>query len=225
MASSRPKVELSPIQRDVLREFFARERGFFLTGGAALAGFHLHHRPTTDLDLFTLDDASFERGRHVLGAAAAGLGASLDIRQDAPGFLRSAVTRGTETLIVDLVRERVPQARPQKLLFEGIQVDPPEEILANKLTALVGRAEERDVIDVYFLERRLQGRRRAGCGACEGWRMHTRPTRLDPLADRDPRHRALTSGVRAANAERVLGEPGPALQARCAGQIGSRSRR
>jgi hypothetical protein len=93
MGSSRPKVELSPIQRDVLR-FFARERGFFLTGGAALAGFHLHHRPTTDLDLFTLDDASFERGRHVLGAAVAGLGASLDIRQDAPGFLRTAVTRG-----------------------------------------------------------------------------------------------------------------------------------
>src|SRR5438067_9817443 len=102
MGSSRPKVELSPIQRDVLREFFARERGFFLTGGAALAGFHLHHRPTSDLDLFTLDDASFERGRHVLGAAVAGLGASLDIRQDAPGFLRTAVTRGTETLIVDL---------------------------------------------------------------------------------------------------------------------------
>jgi hypothetical protein len=153
MGCSRPKVDLSPIQCDVLREFFARERGFFLTGGAALAGFHLHHRPTTDLDLFTLDDASFERGRHVLGAAAAGLGASLDIRQDAPGFLRSAVTRGTETLIVDLVRERVPQAQPQKLLFEGIRVDPPEEILANKLTALVGRAEERDVIDVYFLER------------------------------------------------------------------------
>lgn len=153
MGSSQPRVELSPIQRDVLREFFARERGFFLTGGAALAGFHLHHRLTDDLDLFTLEDRSFERGRHVLGAAVSALGASLEIRQDAPGFLRGATTRGEETLIVDLVRERVEQALPQKLLIDGIRVDPAEEILANKLTTLVGRAEERDLVDVYFLER------------------------------------------------------------------------
>ena len=32
-------------------------------------------------------------------------------------------------------------------------VDTPEEIFANKLTALVGRMEERDLVDVYFLER------------------------------------------------------------------------
>ena len=32
-------------------------------------------------------------------------------------------------------------------------IDPADEILANKLTALVGRAEERDLIDVMFLER------------------------------------------------------------------------
>jgi hypothetical protein len=31
--------DLSAWQREVLRAFFARERGFFLTGGAALAGF------------------------------------------------------------------------------------------------------------------------------------------------------------------------------------------
>ena len=30
---------------------------------------------------------------------------------------------------------------------------PPEEILANKLTALVGRQEERDLVDVFWLER------------------------------------------------------------------------
>jgi hypothetical protein len=32
-------------------------------------------------------------------------------------------------------------------------VDPADEILANKLTAIVGRAEERDLIDVMLLER------------------------------------------------------------------------
>jgi len=40
MASSAPS-KLTALQRDVLDAFFQRERGFFLTGGAALAGFHL----------------------------------------------------------------------------------------------------------------------------------------------------------------------------------------
>ena len=75
---------LSAIQVEVLRAFFDRERGFFLTGGAALAGFHLGHRPTDDLDLFTTDDDAFERGRRVLGDVAGDLGGRLDVRQHAP---------------------------------------------------------------------------------------------------------------------------------------------
>jgi hypothetical protein len=65
MASSAPS-KLTALQRDVLDAFFQRERGFFLTGGAALAGFHLGHRATDDLDLFTPQQAAFERGRFVL---------------------------------------------------------------------------------------------------------------------------------------------------------------
>ena len=65
MVSSRDS-RLSALQAEVLRAFFARERDYFLTGGAALAGFHLGHRTTDDLDLFTTSDAAFERGRFVL---------------------------------------------------------------------------------------------------------------------------------------------------------------
>ncbi|HEX9733963.1 MAG TPA: hypothetical protein VGG06_18480 [Thermoanaerobaculia bacterium] len=54
--------KLTPLQVDLLRAFFAREQGFFLSGGAALVGFHLGHRETSDLDLFTVDTAAFERG-------------------------------------------------------------------------------------------------------------------------------------------------------------------
>jgi hypothetical protein len=45
--------KLSALQKDFLNAFFSREDRFFLTGGAALAGFHLGHRETDDLDLFT----------------------------------------------------------------------------------------------------------------------------------------------------------------------------
>lgn len=49
---------LSPLQASILKRFFATEAGqhFFFTGGTALAAFHLHHRVSVDLDLFTLND-------------------------------------------------------------------------------------------------------------------------------------------------------------------------
>lgn len=146
------RFDLSALQRAVLREFFQRERGFFLTGGGALVGYHLHHRFTDDLDLFTLDPAAYERSLHVLPAVAEALRGRLEVRQDAPGYRRYALTRDDETLVVDVVREHVPQVRVDKTQIDGVFVDPPEEILANKLTALVGRQEERDLVDVYFLE-------------------------------------------------------------------------
>ncbi len=40
-----------------------------------------------------------------------------------------------------------------KLVRDGVRVDAPDEILVNKLVAIVGRAEERDLVDVYCLER------------------------------------------------------------------------
>jgi hypothetical protein len=49
--------KLSTLQQDFLNAFFKREGRFFLTGGAARAGFYLGHRETCDLDLFTLNDA------------------------------------------------------------------------------------------------------------------------------------------------------------------------
>ncbi len=50
-------MSLDSFQRRVLEEFFERQSRFFLTGGGALAGFHLEHRRTKDLDLFTVEDA------------------------------------------------------------------------------------------------------------------------------------------------------------------------
>ncbi len=152
MASS-PDNPLTPLQKDVLATFFASERGFFLTGGAALAGYWLRHRPTADLDLFTLHDDAFERAPHVLREVVARLGCSADVRQDAPGFRRFAVSRDGDAVVVDLVRERVKQLHEDKRDIDGVLVDPPDEILANKLTALVGRQEERDIVDVMLLER------------------------------------------------------------------------
>jgi predicted nucleotidyltransferase component of viral defense system len=57
---------LTPLQRAFLKHFFATPLGqrFFLTGGTALAAFHLHHRLSDDLDLFTLDDDALTEVDH-----------------------------------------------------------------------------------------------------------------------------------------------------------------
>jgi len=143
--------KLDRLQQDVLTSFFRIERRFFLTGGAALAGFHLGHRETHDLDLFVLEDV-LDQGVAGLGAAARELGASLEALVTSPDFRRFLMRRGEEAVLIDLVRDRVPQVVPQKPVIRGIRVDPPEEILANKLCALLARAEVRDLVDVRALE-------------------------------------------------------------------------
>lgn len=151
MASSPDR--LTSLQRDLLRAFFEHERGFFLTGGAALSGFYLHHRETTDLDFFTHDRDAFERGVFALRAAADQVNAEVTIRQEAPGFRRYLVSRGGESVLVDTVWERVPSAYPAKREEGPIVLDSPEEITVNKLTTLVSRSEPRDIVDLMLLER------------------------------------------------------------------------
>lgn len=144
--------KLSPLQHEFLDAFFRREDRFFLTGGAALAGFHLGHRETHDLDLFTLSDA-LDDGFALVEEIARHLGASLESIQTAPEFRRLLLRRGSEAVLVDLVRERVQQMVSEKPVVNGVRVDPPEEILANKLCALLSRSEIRDLVDVHALER------------------------------------------------------------------------
>jgi predicted nucleotidyltransferase component of viral defense system len=143
--------QLSALQEDFLRAFFQRENRFFLTGGAALVGFYLGHRQTHDLDLFTLEDAMTE-GMSAVAEVARELGGTLEAIQTSPDFRRVLLRRGTEAIVIDLVHEYVAQAVPEKPVINGIRVDAPQEILANKLCALLSRSEIRDLVDVRALE-------------------------------------------------------------------------
>ena len=69
---------LTPFQRAVLDAFFVRDNRFCLTGGSALAGYHLGHRTTHALDLFSTD-STIEAGASIPGGgAAAALAAYLE---------------------------------------------------------------------------------------------------------------------------------------------------
>lgn len=143
---------LSNLQEEVLLSFFRKTRSFFLTGGAALAAYHLGHRTTDDLDLFTAT-ADLDEGVSVLRSVADEMGASIQALRTSPDFRRFLLTLGCEGVVVDLAHDRAPQIHPEKLDRDGILVDPAAEILANKLCTLLSRGEVRDLVDVLFLER------------------------------------------------------------------------
>jgi hypothetical protein len=146
-----PRSRLTALQARILEAFFKRQSHFYLSGGGALAGYHLGHRETHDLDLFTLSPR-MEEGVRALRETAAELGLSWEEVVTAPEFRRVLLSGADQSVIVDLVVERTEQVRPDKLAYGGVRVDPPEEIFANKLCTLLGRAEIRDLVDLRALE-------------------------------------------------------------------------
>ncbi len=145
--------KLTLLQDDFLAAFFQRESRFFLTGGAALSGFYLGHRETNDLDLFVLQDV-LDEGVAEVNEVSRELGGNVQPILTSPDFRRLLLRRGAETVVIDLVRDRVAQlvAEKDKAVINGIRIDSPEEILANKLCALLSRAEVRDLVDACALE-------------------------------------------------------------------------
>lgn len=142
---------LTPLQMLVITELQSRKTNFFLTGGGVLVGWVLHHRATEDLDLFTASDETMAEADRLARGIAASIGADIESLVSTPDFKRFLLTRGAEAVKLDFVRDRAPQLR-EKVAVGGLLMDPVEEIIVNKLCALAGRAEVRDLVDLQCLE-------------------------------------------------------------------------
>lgn len=145
---------LTPLQRRILRVLAPLHPPWTLSGGGALAGFHLAHRETRDLDLFWR-----QRG-DLGGLLAESLGAlradglEAQALRTAPAFAELRVADGTTSCVVDLVAEPFPAIEPPvEVELEGstITVDTRRELLASKLATLLERSEIRDLADVKAL--------------------------------------------------------------------------
>ena len=144
----------TPLKRDFLKVFFAHEKRFFLTGGSALGLFYLEHRFSYDLDLFSGDRVDWLEVYGVVRLCAGSIGAGLDIVRDAPTFRRYRLSRGADVELVDLVMDLAAQVDAEKPWIEGIRVDTLHEIMLNKIATLVGRCDLKDIVDLFFLEKR-----------------------------------------------------------------------
>ena len=124
-----------------------------LAGGAALAGAHLSHRLSADVDLFVHDAEAHRRACRRLADAVREAGGSLVVVQDAGSFWRAHVTVGKTALEFDLVHESVPDLEPTPPPIDGVVVESLADLRAAKLTCLLSRSEPRDLVDILFLER------------------------------------------------------------------------
>ncbi|MBK6432829.1 nucleotidyl transferase AbiEii/AbiGii toxin family protein [Candidatus Amarolinea dominans] len=103
---------LTPLQAAFLNGFFAAEASqrFFLTGGTSLAAFHLHHRHSVDLDLFTLDDLALSETDILIPKLATELGCRIGRARRTEHFRQFLLEPAhDQTLQIDLVRDFGPQ--------------------------------------------------------------------------------------------------------------------
>jgi hypothetical protein len=142
----------TPLKRDFLNAFFAKERRFFLTGGSALGLFYLDHRRSYDLDFFTPENLDWLEVDGLARLCASEIQTEIHLLREAPTFRRYQLRRDDQNEIVDFVIDLSPQIDPLKCWVGNIYVDTLREITANKLTTLLSRCELKDIVDLYFLE-------------------------------------------------------------------------
>jgi hypothetical protein len=143
------------MQLVTLERFFAADIGaqFFLTGDTALAAFHLHHRHSADLDLFTLDDLALREAGRLIPRLAADLGCQVGQARTTEHFRRFLLEpEDGPALQIDLIRDFGPQYG-QHSTIDGVIVDSMENMGANKLVAILSRTDAKDFVDLYFVLR------------------------------------------------------------------------
>lgn len=139
---------LYPFQNRVIAIINEAETNFYLTGGTAASRGYLDHRFSDDLDYFVNDDNRFglwvERVIQALNREW-----ECDVLQKEERFARLSLQQKDFFLKIEMINDvpaRVGEIKTHPLLG---RIDSPENILANKVTALLAREEPKDLADVW----------------------------------------------------------------------------
>jgi hypothetical protein len=143
---------LSPLQREIARILASLPgaESFALAGGGALIARGLVDRRTRDLDFFSTAPEDVDRLLPAFERALRGDGLAVNRQRVAPGFARLVVSRGSDRTEVDLASDA--RLLPVEVTRDGAVLSS-RELAADKVLALFGRAEARDFVDVFALER------------------------------------------------------------------------
>ena len=141
--------KLYSLQDKVLKRVFEVEDEFYLTGGTALSRFYQEKRYSDDLDFFTNSSTRFNFAiKNILAELSKEF--SIETELDSRDFVRIKID---ELLQVDFVNDRVPRYKEPRVLENGYKIDTIENILSNKITAVIGRDNPKDIFDIYLISR------------------------------------------------------------------------
>jgi predicted nucleotidyltransferase component of viral defense system len=143
---------LYSFQDEALETVFEEALGFYLTGGTALSRFYLHHRYSDDLDFFSHDLHAFPDAFRLIYEKAQEKWPGTRIEVDARDFKRLRVARGGVLLKMDFVADRVLRIG-LPIAFGNISVDTVRNIFSNKICAILGRDEARDIADLIWVSK------------------------------------------------------------------------
>lgn len=135
---------LYPLQDKALAAF--RDTAFYLTGGTALSRGYYHHRYSDDLDLFVNDAAAFHLEAERAISRLNTLFEEFQVVVRDPRYYR--MYAGPERLKIELVND-VP-AHIGEIVTDPVlgRIDSRENILANKITAVIDRGLPKDIVDI-----------------------------------------------------------------------------
>lgn len=122
---------------------------FYLTGGTALSRGYYNHRFSDDLDYFVNYHTDFRRISEIQIEKLVKAFENTEVDYKGEYFYRVFIGQGK--LKIEMVND-VP-SHIGKLVNHPVLgiIDSKENILANKLTAIVDRTLPKDMVDIYFL--------------------------------------------------------------------------
>lgn len=144
---------LSDFQKAFLRLFatLPDQECFYLTGGAALAEYHLGHRLSYDLDLFTSEADLVVPFSYRVEQAIQSAGMKVTTVRRFASFVEFQVSQAEDDLKIDLALDAPFRLAPVERGDAGVMVNDFQDMQADKTLAFFGRAEPRDAVDLYFL--------------------------------------------------------------------------
>jgi len=138
-------------QNKLLLELKPVLSSFYLTGGTALGRFYLNHRFSEDLDFFMNNSDTFNSTLKIVEKVLIN-NFSLIKNQSVvyENFVRYYIEDNETVLKIEFVNDINYRCGVPNTYQFGL-IDTPINILTNKLTAIVGRDEPKDIFDIFSL--------------------------------------------------------------------------
>ncbi len=139
---------LTPFQEAVARLLSShRDNESYLAGGAAMHIAPNSLRYSNDLDYFQDSEQRVASAFHEDSELLLREGYSIDVALDRPGFVRAIITKDKDSTKVEWVHDTAWRFMPLiKNPVAGLMLHP-VDLAINKVLALVGRDEPRDLLD------------------------------------------------------------------------------